>query len=228
MLTKAQLDEITRLQKEKMSRFRAIPDGGQIVEYLGKEFIVYKNVFWPSDDSKPLVENYKINPGDEVLDVCTGSGVIAVFSAYKGAKKVVALDISADAVKTAKENAKRHGFENAIDVRLSDMFDTLKDDEKFDVITGNLPFKNMVAHDAAEATMWDTNLKIQKTFFNNIHKYLKPNGRIYITQSNYGAVEDMKRTAKTSGFDVLLIGEKNMSNNDPRVFYAFSISPSSN
>ena len=225
MLTKEQLDEITRQQKEKQNLFRAVPDSGKIIEYLGKEFMVYKNVFWPSDDSKPLVENYKINPGDYVLDVCTGSGVIAIFSAYKGAKGVVALDISVDAVKTAKENARRHGFKDTIDVRLSDMFDALRDGEKFDVITGNLPFKNMIANDAVEATFWDTNLEVQKKFFNNVHKYLKPNGRIYITQSNYGAVEEMKQLANASGFDIRLIGQKTMPNNDSRVFYAFAVSP---
>ena len=215
------------MQQEKQNLFRAVSDNGKMIEYLGKEFIVYKNVFWPSDDSKPLVENYTINPNDYVLDVCTGSGVIAVFSAYKGAKKVVALDISADAVKTAKENAKRHGFGDIIDVRLSDMFDSLQEGEKFDVITGNLPFKNRTAHDAVEATFWDTNLEVQKKFFNNIHKYLKPKGRVYITQSNYGAVEEMKQTAKALGFAIRLIGQKIMSHNDSRIFYAFVISPSS-
>ena len=223
MLTKEQLDEITRRQEEKMRQFRAVPENGQIVEYLGKKFVVYKNVFWPSDDSKALVENYKINPGEYVLDVCTGSGVISVFSAEKGAKKVVALDISPDAVKTAKENAKLHGFESIIDVRLSDMFDALRNDEEFDVITANLPFKNRTASDSAEATMWDTNLRIQKEFFAKVYKYLKLNGRIYITQSNYGAADEMKQLAVDSGFDVKLIGEKTMPNNDPRVFYAYEL-----
>ena len=63
------------------------------------------------------------------------------FLRLQGRKGVVALDISVDAVKTAKENARRHGFKDTIDVRLSDMFDALRDGEKFDVITGNLPFK---------------------------------------------------------------------------------------
>lgn len=223
MLTKEQIDEIIEAQKEKQKLFRAVSDSGKVIEYLGKKFIVYKNVFWPYEDSKALVENYTIKSGDYVLDVCTGCGVIAVFSAYKGAKKVVALDVSEDAVKSAKENAKCHGFEEVIDVRLSDMFAALKDDEKFDVVTGNLPFKNMTAKDSAEATMWDTNLEVQKKFFNNVRKYLKPNGRIYITQSNYGAVSEMKQLAASSGFTINLIGEKKMPNNDPRVFYAFSL-----
>src|SRR3989344_7271747 len=117
------LTEITRTQTELQNRFRALPEEGTIIEYFGKDFVVYKGVFWPFDDSKPLVENYAIERGESVLDVCTGSGVIAVISAYKGAGKVVALDKNPDAVRAVRVNAKMHGFEGTIDVRLSDMFE---------------------------------------------------------------------------------------------------------
>jgi release factor glutamine methyltransferase len=223
MLTKEQLDEITKIQREMRKRFRSVPDSGQYIEYLGKKFIVYKNVFWPFDDSVPLVENYRINPGDYVLDVCTGSGVIAVFSAYHGAKKVVALDVNPDAVRTAKENAKLHGFDDTIDVRLSDMFDALQEDEQFDVITGNLPFRNQTAIDYVKSSQWDTNLNAHKRFFAEVNNYLKPNGRIYLSQANFGAVEEMKQFADASGFAVKLIGQKTMPKNDPRIFYVFEL-----
>ena len=223
MLTKEQLDEITIRQKEMQKHFRTVPDNGQHIEYLGKKFIVYKNVFWPFDDSKPLVENYRIKSGDYVLDVCTGSGVIAVFSAYKGAKKVVALDANPDAVKTAKENAMLHGFADTIDVRLSDMFDALQANEQFDVITGNLPFRNKTATDYVESSQWDTNLEAHRRFFTEVNKYLKPNGRIYLSQANFGAVDEMKQLADASRFAVKLIGQKTMPNNDPRIFYAFEL-----
>ena len=223
MLTEEQLDEITRRQKEMQEQFRSVPDRGQHIEYLGKKFIVYQNVFWPFDDSQPLVENYKINRGDYVLDAGTGSGVIAVFSASKGAKKVVALDINPDAVKTAKENVILHGFADTIDVRLSDMFDALLADERFDVITGNLPFRNKTATDYVESSQWDTNLNFHKRFFTEVSRYLKPTGRIYLSQANFGAVDEMKQLADASGFAVKLIGQKVMSNNDPRIFYAFEL-----
>ena len=223
ILTEEQLCEVTKRQLEMQERFRCVPDSGLHIEYLGKRFIVYKNVFWPFDDSKPLVENYKVNSGDCVLDVCTGSGVIAVLSAYKGAKKVVALDINPDAVKTAKSNAKLHGFDNLIDVKLSDMFDALQSDEQFDVITGNLPFRNKIATDFVELSQWDTNLYVQRRFFAEVNKYLKPNGRIYLSQANFGAVDEMTQFADALGFAVKLIGQKTMTNNDPRIFYAFEL-----
>ncbi len=223
MLTKEQLDEITKRQIEMQERFRSVPSNGQYIEYLGKKFIVYKNVFWPFDDSKPLVENYRINPDDYVLDVCTGSGVIAVFSAYKGAKNVVALDANPDAIKTAVTNVRLHGFADTIDVRLSDMFGALRDDEQFDVITGNLPFRNKTATDYVESSQWDTSLNAHRRFFAEVNRHLKPNGSIYLSQANFGAVDEMRQLAAVSGFAVKCIGQKTMPNNDPRIFYAFEL-----
>ncbi len=222
MTTKNQLEEITNIQIKGQIEFRSVPDSGKEIIYLGKKFIVYPNIFWPSEDSMPLVENYVINPGEYVLDVCTGCGVIAVFSAYKGAKKVVAVDINPDSVKTARENARRHGFSKIIDVKLSNMFEAISEEEKFDVVTANLPFRNKKASDLVEASQWDTSLQANKHFFANVGKYLKLNGRIYIAQANYGAVEEIKQFANKSGFSIKKIGEKIMPDN-LRIFYAFEL-----
>lgn len=223
MLTEKQMDEITRMQLVRQNSFRSVPEQGTKIRYLGKEFIVYRNVFWPFDDSMPLVENYVINQGDSVLDVCTGSGVIAVFSAYKGAGKVVAVDINPDAIRTTKANAQLHGFSDTIEARLSDMLNAVRGDEQFDVITGNLPFRNKSANDYIESSQWDADLNAHKQFFARVNNYLKPNGRIYLSQANFGAVEDMKQLADASGFIVRQIGQKTMQGNDPRIFYAFEL-----
>jgi ribosomal protein L11 methylase PrmA len=46
-------------------------------------------------DSYPLIETAQIKEGnDEVLDLCCGSGVITINMAWKGAKKVIGLDIN--------------------------------------------------------------------------------------------------------------------------------------
>lgn len=223
MLTEKQIKEITQMQLERQRNLRSVPNEGIKIGYLGKEFLVYKNVPWPFDDSMPLVENYTINSGDYVLDICTGSGVIAIFSAYKGAGKVVAVDINPDAIRTTKTNAQLHGFSDTIDVRLSDMFDTIRDDEKFDVITGNLPFRNKKASDYVESSQWDTNLNAHRKFFAAVNRYLKPNGKIYFSQANFGAVDEMRQLADSSGFTVKLIGQKTMPEGDPRIYYAFEL-----
>ncbi|MDD4989785.1 MAG: tRNA (adenine(22)-N(1))-methyltransferase TrmK [Candidatus Pacebacteria bacterium] len=224
MITKQQLDIIDKKQLERQEQFRSVPLAGAKIKYLDKDFLVFRNVFSPFDDSLPLVENYQIKPGEKVLDVCTSSGVIAIFSALKGAGKVLAVDINPEAVKNAQANVDLYGLKDVIEVRLSDMFSSLSPEENFDVITGNLPFRNKEAPDLVAVSQWDTNLHCHKAFFEGIRKHLKPGGRVYLAQANFGALDEMKEMARKEGFKVKLIGQRNMPNNDPRIFYAFELS----
>jgi release factor glutamine methyltransferase len=214
---------IDHLQKEMRGKFALVPEAGIAVDYLGQKFVVFKNVFWPFEDSKPLVAHFVVNPGEIVLDVCTGSGVIAIFAALKGAAKVVALDISPEAVKNAEHNVRLHDLGNTVEVRQSDMFDSLTHGDQFDVITANLPFHNKPATNAAEATQWDEDLALHKKFFAKVRTFLKPNGRVYMSQANFGAVSEMEEMAKAAGFVVKMIGQQTMPKGDPRVFYAFEL-----
>lgn len=222
-LSAHQLAKITLLQKEMHEKFRHIPREGVIVRYSKKKFIVYSHVFWPFDDSKPLVRILKVKPNEEVLDVGTGSGVLAILAAYTGAKKVVALDNNPQAVKNAQINTVRHGFSEVIDIRLSDVFSALKRKEMFDVIIANLPFRNLPAIDAVQRASWDEGLRVHSRFFTHVKDHLKKNGRIYLAQANYGAVNEILTMAQVKGFVVTLMSEKNMPDNDPRIFYAFKL-----
>src|SRR3989344_9291415 len=81
---------------------------------------------------KAIVEN-----GDVVLDLATGSGIIALFCADK-AKKVVATDINPKALHYAKFNAILNNLEDKIEFRLGNMFAPIKN-MKFDLIIWNGP-----------------------------------------------------------------------------------------
>lgn len=223
MLTQQQLANITHLQKAKQKQFRSVPKKGRMIEYLGKKFIVYRTVFWPYDDSTLLVEKYDIKPGEHVLDVGTGCGVIAIFSASKGASRVVAIDTNPAAVRATKKNAQSHGVSHIIDARCSDLFDKVPDGETFDVITVNLPYRNKAAKNLVEASFWDTGFQTYQRFFLEVSKYLNSNGRIYLAQANYGDIEMMKQLANLAGFAVKRIGKKIISRDDPRVFYVFEL-----
>ncbi len=219
-----ELSKIDSLQRSMKTRFARVGEQGRLVRYLGKDFLVYKNVFWPFKDSLPLARNFTVRKGECVLDVGTGSGILAVLAAYKGAGRVVALDINTSAVKAAWENARRHGLSSIIEVRTSDMFDALKKEEKFDVILTNPPFRNKAARNVREAAQWDTGFSFHERFFSEIKKYLKPRSRIYMAQANYGDIAFMKRLARKAGFRTKRVGTHAMPKGDPRVFYAFELS----
>lgn len=214
--------QIVRLRSEIVEKLKNTPPEGIEVEYLGKKFFVKQGVFWPHDDSKPLVENFEIKSGQQVLDVCTGAGTIAIFAALKGAARVVALDINPDAVASTKINAQRFGVEEILDARVSDVFSALEPEEKFDVITCNPPFSDLASGDLTEGAIKDEGLHVHNALFDGLDRHLKTGGRVYLSQANFGNVEDMLKLAETHGLSAKPIGSLALAN-DPRVFYAFEL-----
>ena len=81
-----------------------------------------------------------VEEGDKVLDLCTGSGAIAIALACEAAKdkniSVTAADISEDALEVARENA-RYNKANVTFVK-SDLFDSVRG--RFNLITANPPY----------------------------------------------------------------------------------------
>ncbi len=67
-------------------------------------FDIYENVYEPAEDSFLFAENLDVKPGASVLDVGTGSGLLAIVAAEK-AVSVVAVDFNPYAIRCAKKNS---------------------------------------------------------------------------------------------------------------------------
>jgi ribosomal protein L11 methyltransferase len=74
---------------------------------------------------------------EEVLDLGTGSGVLAIAAAKLGARRVLALDIDPPGVRVAAENVARNGLDNVIEVRLGTL-PLPAADQTFDLIVANI------------------------------------------------------------------------------------------
>lgn len=113
-------------------------------EFMKLNFFVDENVLIPRQDTEILVEEtikiaQKTN-AKKILDLCTGSGAIAVSLAkYLPQTDITAIDISNEALKIAKKNAINNKVENQITFVSSDMFTNLNE-EKFDIIVSNPPY----------------------------------------------------------------------------------------
>lgn len=97
-------------------------------------------VYAPQQDSLLLCES--LDRGDlvadrRVLDMCTGSGILAIEAALKGAREVLAFDISPRAVACAARNADRAGVR--VDVRVGTLADARRAGP-YDVVLSNPPY----------------------------------------------------------------------------------------
>ncbi len=108
--------------------------------FMDLEFKVNSSVLIPRPETEELVRlMLKDNlDGKEILDIGTGSGCIAISLAKNlPNSKVTALDISSDALKVAKENAKLNNVK--VNFINADIFE-YKSKKKFDIIVSNPPY----------------------------------------------------------------------------------------
>lgn len=101
--------------------------------------VVPPGVFRPRSDSWQLADAAAatVRPGERALDLCTGSGVVAVAMARAGAAEVVAVDASRAAAWTARLNGLINGAR--VRARPGDLFAAVPG-QRFDVITSNPPY----------------------------------------------------------------------------------------
>ena len=184
-------------------------------EFMGLDFFVNEHVLIPRQDTETLVElvlQEQQGREKKLLDLCTGSGCIAISLAVKGGyESVTATDLSEEALKVAERNAKAHQKE--IIFRQGDLFTALPQSEAgtFDIITSNPPYiptaviatlepevrehEPMMALDGTE-----DGLKFYRQIAKEAGTWLKPGGAIYleIGYDQGGAVSGLLRE---TGFD---------------------------
>jgi protein-(glutamine-N5) methyltransferase, release factor-specific len=113
-------------------------------EFMKLNFFVNEDVLIPRPDTEILVEEVikiarKIN-AKKILDMCTGSGAIAVSLAkYLDNVEITAVDISEKSLDVAKTNAKNNEVENKITFIESNLFENIVN-EKYDIIVSNPPY----------------------------------------------------------------------------------------
>lgn len=182
-------------------------------EFMGINFEVNQNVLIPQPDTEILVENTirlvleneslenqeNSKKTMQILDLCTGSGAIAVsLKKYLPDVKIFASDISEKALEVAKKNAKNNNVE--IEFIKSDMFENIH--EKFDIIVSNPPYikseeieklsKEVQNEPKVALDGGKDGLKFYKIISREIKNYLKENGTLLMEIGYDEANEVMK------------------------------------
>jgi release factor glutamine methyltransferase len=113
------------------------------VEFCGHTFLCDKRALIPRPETEELIElllkSSIENPTSKILDLGTGSGVIALsLAAALPEAEVQASDLSEEALSLARENAARLKLSERVQFVQSDLFDKII--ERFDLIVANLPY----------------------------------------------------------------------------------------
>jgi len=178
-------------------------------------FYVLENVYEPAEDTFLLAENLLVNKNDFVLDIGTGCGILGILAAEK-ARSVIAIDINPYAVRCAKMNAKLNNIERKINVLRGDLFQPIREGEKFDVIFFNAPY---LPSGSEEEKTW-----IEKAwagghggrdlidrFLLGAPNYLKVNGKILLVQSTLSDVDKTLQTLEKAGLQAKVIAKEKVA-----------------
>ena len=193
-------------------------------EFMKLNFEVNKNVLIPRDDTEVVVLEAIKQCKENILDMCTGSGCIAVSLAKYLEKSVIdASDICANALAVAKRNAKRNKVK--VNFIKSDLFENIT--KKYDMIVSNPPYiktsdienlqKEVRMEPIKALNGGENGLYFYDEILKNAKKHLTQKG-IILLEIGYDQARDVSLLAKKYNYKKIR-KIKDLSNND-RVIYA--------
>ena len=144
------------------------------------------------EDTAGLCAALEVKADAEVLDVGTGSGILAITALERGARFAVATDINPKAVDNARLNAKLRKLTGRLDTRLVSedkpgAYSVIRDDERFDLITCNCPSFDADVDSYDEANAFDPGHQLVISLIEGLRAHLKPGGKLLMTYwSNAG------------------------------------------
>ena len=196
-------------------------------EFMKMTFYVNEDVLIPRPDTEVLVEEVikiakKIN-AKKIVDLCTGSGAIAVSLAkYIEDSQITAVDISNKAINVAKLNAKNNNVENQITFVESDLFKQLPKD-KYDIIVSNPPYiKKEIIKSLEKEVQKEPQIALDggydgldfyRKIISKADEYLKFNGYICF-EIGYDQKDDVLELLKNEGKYVDTSCKKDLFDND--------------
>lgn len=178
--------------------------------FCGLDFYVNENVLIPRLDTEVLVEKileYE-EPGQRVMDMCTGSGCIAITLQKLGGFQVMAVDISEEALTLARKNAQRNQAQ--VTFFQSNMFDQLSNTSKVDVIVSNPPYIESKVVDELDDEVkkyeprlaldgMEDGLHFYRILAREGKRFLNEGGRLYV-EIGFDQAEAVKEIFGAQGF----------------------------
>lgn len=180
--------------------------------FYGLDLYVNESVLIPRYDTENIVDcivkDFEGSKDISVLDLCTGSGCIAISLKKNGFEKVFALDISDKALEVTKHNAYIHNAD--ITFIKSDLYKELPNDIRFDLIVSNPPYIRTGEIEKLDDEVKDFEPKLAldggkdgldfyKKILNLSKDFINKNGSLYF-EIGYDQAKDVVDIAKKEGY----------------------------
>jgi release factor glutamine methyltransferase len=176
-------------------------------------------VYQPQQDSRLLVETMErtaMVAGRRVLDLCTGSGFVAIAAAELGCASVTAFDICPNAVQCSRDNALDAGVE--VDVRQGSWTRAF-DCAPFEVVLSNPPYVptppvadgDVLASDAGPSWAWDAGPDgrlVLDPLCESASNLLSEQGSLLLVQSAFAGVQQTLDSVRASGLDADVVASQ--------------------
>ncbi len=184
------------------------------------------NVYVPAEDSYLLADNLEIKKGQSVLEIGTGSGIVAMY-ASRLTDDITVTDINFDACELARKNFAENGIEN-IEILWGNLFEVVEN-KKFDVILFNTPYLPTEDDEVLDNTInyaFDGGLngrKVIDLFLNEVGNHLNDGGIVQMIQSSLSGNDETLARLDEMGFIAEIAASEHFFFEDITLINAYKI-----
>ena len=157
-------------------------------------------VFAPTHTSREVAAGLVVNPGETVIDVGSGSGILSIVAAKLGAARVFGTEVEPNSITVATHNAERLGLGDRISFRLGSLFEPLRG-VRAHVVIGDV---SGVPDEIAAESGWfpggfsggPTGAEVPVAMLEASRDYLLPGGRLYLPTAS---LQDERTVLRAAG-----------------------------
>jgi methylase of polypeptide subunit release factors len=175
-------------------------------ELAGLTLTVLPHVYPGGVDSELMCAAMGDTTGKSVLDLCTGTGVVALAAAHRGAASVTAVDLNPAAVQNTHQNIAKLGFAQ-VEALEGSLFEPVGN-QTFDIITINPPYTGKKPANKTEICFWDEENATTRQFFEQYKQHLNPGGKAYLGWADFSSLSLIEDLAKANKVSLELVASK--------------------
>ncbi|MBN2415428.1 methyltransferase [bacterium] len=205
----AEIREMTIRHSDEV-RFNVIETNNHKVHIVALKTVYFSDDF---GDSRYFAKKIPEFIKGRFLEIGCGTGVVAIAATLENIEyfndhtsQFIAVDINHDAVKSSIINSLINACEGKIEFRVSDVFSSIKQDERFDCIFWNHPFhRGNKNEDIIMRACFDPDFKGFEEYVRDGFNYLNKNGKLLLGSGNFADLEDMRDILNTYKCELVLM-----------------------